>query len=144
MVERTTGYTMLVQLPEGHKAEQVRGALTTKMKMIPEILRASLTWDQGIKMRDRQRVSVAADVNIYFCDPHSPWQRATHENTDGLLRQYLPKAPTYQCTAPWTSTGSRPSSTTDRKPLARLREADRGDRTTIVAMTAWIRLIRGK
>ena len=81
LVERTTGYTMLVHLPDGYKAEQVRDALTEKIKTIPEILRTSLTWDQGPEMRDWQQVSVAADIDIYFCDPHSPWQRATNENT---------------------------------------------------------------
>ena len=91
LVERTTGYTMLVHLPDGYKAEQVRDALTKKIQTIPEILRASLTWDQGPEMRDWKEVSVAADIDIYFCDPHSPWQRGTSENTNGLLRQYFPK-----------------------------------------------------
>ena len=91
LVERTTGYTMLVHLPDGYKAEQVRDALTEKIQTIPDILRASLTWDQGIEMRDWKQVSVAADIDIYFCDPHSPWQRGTSENTNGLLRQYFPK-----------------------------------------------------
>jgi IS30 family transposase len=93
--------------------EQVRDALTAKIQTIPEILRASLTWDQGIEMRDWQQVSVAADIDVYFCDPHAPWQRATCENTNGLLRQYFPRAPTCPSTAPWTSSGSPPSSTTD-------------------------------
>ena len=91
LVERTTGYTMLVHLPDGYKAEQVRDALTAKIQTIPEILRASLTWDQGPEMRDWKEVSVAADIDIYFCDPHAPWQRGTSENTNGLLRQYFPK-----------------------------------------------------
>jgi IS30 family transposase len=91
LVERTTGYTMLVHLPDGYKAEQVRDALTAKIKTIPDILRASLTWDQGPEMRDWKEVSVAADIDIYFCDPHAPWQRGTSENTNGLLRQYFPK-----------------------------------------------------
>jgi IS30 family transposase len=91
LVERTTGYTMLVHLPDGYKAEQVRDALTQKIKTIPDILRASLTWDQGIEMHQWKEVSVAADIDIYFCDPHSPWQRGTSENTNGLLRQYFPK-----------------------------------------------------
>ena len=82
---------MLVHLPDGYKAEQVRDALTAKIKTIPDILRASLTWDQGIEMREWKDVSVAADIDIYFCDPHAPWQRATCENTNGLLRQYFPK-----------------------------------------------------
>jgi transposase, IS30 family len=91
LVERATGYTMLVHLPNGYKAEQVRDALTQKIKTIPDILRASLTWDQGPEMRDWKEVSVAADIDIYFCDPHAPWQRGTSENTNGLLRQYFPK-----------------------------------------------------
>jgi transposase, IS30 family len=91
LVERTTGYTMLVHLPDGYKAEQVRDALTEKIRTIPEILRASLTWDQGAEMVAWKEVSVAADIDIYFCDPHAPWQRGTSENTNGLLRQYFPK-----------------------------------------------------
>jgi len=91
LVERATGYTMLVHLPDGYKAEQVRDALTQKIQTIPDILRASLTWDQGPEMRDWKQVSVAADIDIYFCDPHAPWQRGTGENTNGLLRQYFPK-----------------------------------------------------
>ena len=91
LVERTSGYTMLVHLPHGYKPEQVRDALTEKIKALPEVLRASLTWDQGVEMRDWKSVSIDADIDIYFCDPHSPWQRATNENTNGLLRQYFPK-----------------------------------------------------
>jgi transposase, IS30 family len=91
LVERTTGYTMLVHLPDGYKTEQVRDALTQKIKTIPDILRASLTWDQGAEMGAWKEVSIAADIDIYFCDPHSPWQRGTSENTNGLLRQYFPK-----------------------------------------------------
>jgi IS30 family transposase len=112
LVERTTGYTMLVHLPDGYKAEQFRDALTKKIQTIPEILRASLAWDQGIEMSDWQQVSVAADIDIYFCDPHSPWQRATCENTNGLLASTSRKAPTWPSTARWTSNGSRPNSTT--------------------------------
>ncbi|MGZ6693384.1 MAG: IS30 family transposase [Solirubrobacteraceae bacterium] len=92
LVERTTGYTMLVHLPDGYKAEQVRDALAAKIQTLPDILRASLTWDQGPEMRDWQQVSVTADIDIYFCDPHAPWQRGTSENTNGLLRQYFPKS----------------------------------------------------
>jgi transposase, IS30 family len=91
LVERATGYTMLVHLPDGYQAEQVRDALIAKIQTIPDILRASLTWDQGIEMRDWKQVSVATDIDIYFCDPHAPWQRGTSENTNGLLRQYFPK-----------------------------------------------------
>jgi IS30 family transposase len=91
LVERTTGYTMLVHLPNGYKPEQVAPALAAKIKTLPQVLRGSLTWDQGVEMRDWKQVAVAADIAIYFCDPHSPWQRATNENTNGLLRQYFPK-----------------------------------------------------
>jgi IS30 family transposase len=91
LVERTTGYTMLMHLPDGYKAEQVRDALSAKIQTLPAHLRASLTSDQGPEMRDWKTVSVDADIDIYFCDPHAPWQRATNENTNGLLRQYFPK-----------------------------------------------------
>jgi len=91
LVERSTGYTMLISLREGFKAEQVAPALAAKIKTLPEALRRSLAWDQGVEMRDWKQVKLAADIAIFFCDPHSPWQRATNENTNGLLRQYFPK-----------------------------------------------------
>jgi IS30 family transposase len=91
LVERTTNYTMLLHLPDGYTPELVRDALAAKIKTLPEILRATLTWDQGPEMRDWQQVAVDADIDIFFCDPHAPWQRATNENTNGLLRQYFPK-----------------------------------------------------
>jgi transposase, IS30 family len=90
-VERTSNYTMLLHLPDGYTPELVRDALAAKIKTLPEVLRASLTWDQGPEMRDWKQVAVAANIDIYFCDPHAPWQRATNENTNGLLRQYFPK-----------------------------------------------------
>jgi IS30 family transposase len=91
LVERSTGYTMLVQLPDGYKPEQVAPALAAKIQTLPEAVRRSLTWDQGPEMRDWKQVRVAADIAVFFCDPHAPWQRATNENTNGLLRQYFPK-----------------------------------------------------
>jgi len=91
LVERATGYVMLLHLPQGYKPEQVRDVLAAKIKTLPESLRLSLTWDQGPEMRDWQRVAIDAEIDIYFCDPHSPWQRGTNENTNGLLRQYFPK-----------------------------------------------------
>ena len=91
LVERTTNYTMLLHLPDGYTPELVRDALAAKIKTLPEMLRVSLTWDQGPEMRDWKQVAVAADIDIFFCDPHAPWQRATNENTNGLLRQYFPK-----------------------------------------------------
>ena len=91
LVERTTGYVMLLHLPDGYKPEQVRDVLAAKIKTLPDSLRLSLTWDQGAEMRDWKRVAIDAGIDIYFCDPHSPWQRGTNENTNGLLRQYFPK-----------------------------------------------------
>jgi len=92
LVERTTNYTMLLHLPEGYTPELVRDALAAKIKTLPEVLRASLTWDQGPEMGKWKQVAVDADIDIFFCDPHAPWQRATNENTNGLLRQYFPKS----------------------------------------------------
>ena len=91
LVERTTGYTMLVHLPDGYKPEQVAPRLATKIQALPQTVRQSLTWDQGPEMRDWTQVAIAADIQIFFCDPHKPWQRGTNENTNGLLRQYFPK-----------------------------------------------------
>ena len=91
LVERTTGYTMLVHLPDGYKPEQVRDALTTQDPNDPRHPPRVTDLGPGPEMRDWKQVSVAADIDIYFCDPHSPWQRATNENTNGLLRQYFPK-----------------------------------------------------
>ena len=91
LVERSTGYVMLLHLPDGYKPEQVRDALAAKIKTLPESLRLSLTWDQGPEMREWEHVKVDAGIDIYFCDPRSPWQRGTNENTNGLLRQYFPK-----------------------------------------------------
>ena len=91
LVERATGYAMLVALPEGYKPEQVAPALAAKVKTLPEALRRSLTWDQGPEMRDWKQVRLDAEIEVYFCDPHAPWQRGSNENTNGLLRQYFPK-----------------------------------------------------
>ncbi|TAM66970.1 MAG: IS30 family transposase [Microbacteriaceae bacterium] len=91
LVERSTGYTMLPHLPDGYTPELVAPALAGKIQTLPEAVRRSLTWDQGTEMRDWQQVKIAADIAIFFADPHSPWQRGTNENTNGLLRQYFPK-----------------------------------------------------
>jgi transposase, IS30 family len=91
LVERATGYAMLVSLPEGYKPEQVAPALAKKVQTLPDALRRTLTWDQGPEMRDWKQVHIASGIEVYFCDPHAPWQRATNENTNGLLRQYFPK-----------------------------------------------------
>ena len=91
LVERCTGWTMLVHLPDGYRSDQVRDALIAQLMTVPVPLRRTLTWDQGAEMRDWKDVAAATGVDIYFCDPHSPWQRGTNENTNGLLRQYVPK-----------------------------------------------------
>jgi IS30 family transposase len=91
VVERTTRFVLLLHLPAGHEAPQVAEAMTVAMKTLPAAVRRSLTWDQGSEMAGHAQIAVAADLDIYFCDPHSPWQRGTNENTNGLLRQYFPK-----------------------------------------------------
>jgi IS30 family transposase len=91
LVERTTRFTMLVPLPQGYDAPAMAQALTPVIAGLPDALRRSLTWDQGREMKAHARISVAADCQIYFCDPHSPWQRGSNENTNGLLRQYFPR-----------------------------------------------------
>ena len=112
LVERTSNYTMLLHLPDGYTPEQVRDALTAKIKPLPEVLRASLTWDQGPEMGLWKKVAVHADIDIYFCDPHAPWQRATNETPTVCSVNTFRLAATSPCTAPTTSTGSPPSSTT--------------------------------
>src|SRR5881296_3406590 len=108
LVERTTRYVMLLHLPRmsghdnearvkngpalaGHGAEAVRDAIAASIVTLPEQLRRSLTWDQGAEMAEHAKLRVDTGLAIYFCDPHSPWQRGTNENTNGLLRQYFPK-----------------------------------------------------
>jgi IS30 family transposase len=91
LVERTTRFLILLHLPGPHDAVAFQNATVEAMSKLPDQLRRSLTWDQGLEMRNHKQISIAAEVPIYFCDPHSPWQRGTNENTNGLLRQYLPK-----------------------------------------------------
>ena len=107
LVERSTRFTLLLHLPRmpdfgqprvkkgpalaGHGAEAVREAIAASIAMLPTYLRRSLTWDQGTEMAQHAQLRLATGLPIYFCDPHSPWQRGTNENTNGLLRQYFPK-----------------------------------------------------
>jgi IS30 family transposase len=91
LVERQTRFTMLVELPQGRNAESVRVALTDSIQRLPEALRRTLTWDQGKEMAEHARFTIDNQVQVYFCDPSSPWQRGTSENTNGLLRQYFAK-----------------------------------------------------
>ena len=108
LVERTTRFTILLHLPPlpghghqprekngpalaGHGAEAVRDAIAKAIARFPEQLRRSLTWDQGAEMSQHEQLSIDTGLKVYFCDPQSPWQRGTNENTNGLLRQYFPK-----------------------------------------------------
>ncbi|WP_407661098.1 IS30 family transposase [Kitasatospora purpeofusca] len=91
LVERATRYVMLLHLAEGRTAEQVRDALVTIVQTLPGHLVRSLTWDQGSEMAAHGSFTLATDIPVYFCDPASPWQRGSNENTNGLLRQYFPK-----------------------------------------------------
>ena len=109
LVERTTRHTMLLHLPpcqataRGNgsttgplwpataNAQAVRDAIATSITTLPEQLRRSLTWDQGAEMAQHAQLRIDTDLDVWFCDPHSPWQRGTNENTNGLLRQYFPK-----------------------------------------------------
>jgi len=91
LVERATRYVMLLALPDGHGAEQVRTAMTAAIGRLPGELVKTITWDQGMEMAQHAQFTVDTGVQIYFCDPHSPWQRGSNENTNGLLRDYLPK-----------------------------------------------------
>jgi IS30 family transposase len=91
LVERVSGFVMLLHLPDGHGALAVQDALVDKMATLPEQLRLSLTWDQGKELANHVAIAKATGLDIYFADPHSPWQRGSNENTNGLLRQYLPK-----------------------------------------------------
>jgi transposase, IS30 family len=92
LVERTTRFVILLHLPNDHGAVAVRDALVASIATLPAQLRRSLTWDQGTEMAKHQEFTVATDIPVFFCDPHSPWQRGSNENTNGLLRQYFPKS----------------------------------------------------
>src|SRR5438105_2833152 len=94
LVERSTRYVLLGELPEGRVSEAVVGVLSTLIGRLPVELRRSLTWDQGVEMAQHRQFTVTTECPVFFCDPHSPWQRGSNENTNGLLRQYFPKGVT--------------------------------------------------
>jgi IS30 family transposase len=91
LVERSTRYVLLLHLPDGHTADKVRIAMTNAIGRLPAELTQSITWDQGSEMAQHRTFTVDTGIQVYFCDPHSPWQRGSNENTNGLLRQFLPK-----------------------------------------------------
>jgi len=94
LVERSTRFVMLFKLPSGINAESARIGLTEKILTLPADLCRSLAWDQGREMKEHLRFTIDTGVQVYFCDPKSPWQRGSNENTNGLLRQYFPKGKT--------------------------------------------------
>jgi IS30 family transposase len=91
LVERTTRYLVLGHLPVERTGEAVRDSIVAALALMPTGLRRTLTWDQGAEMSEHRAFTMATDMAVYFCEPASPWQRGTNENTNGLLRQYLPK-----------------------------------------------------
>lgn len=158
LVERTTRFTMLLHLPPmpghggprtkhgpplaGRGAEAVRDAITKQITTLPEQLRRSLTWDQGAEMSQHAQLKIATGLHIYFCDPQSPWQRGTNENTNGLLRQYFPRGTNLarhtaeELEAVAATLNSRPRKTLDwRTPAEALDEHLRSLQTQTVART---------
>ncbi|MEV0915903.1 IS30 family transposase [Streptomyces sp. NPDC049967] len=131
LVERTTRYVQLIHLPHGWKAPQVRNAIVAQTAHLPSQMRKTLTWDQGRELTLHQDIEALTGFRIYFCDPHSPWQRGTNENTNGLLRQYFPK-------------GTDLSVHTARNLRDVARELNRrprlvlGDKTPAEAMKEWL------
>ncbi|MFD4264702.1 IS30 family transposase, partial [Rhodococcus sp. NPDC058481] len=91
LVERSTRYTLLLHLPDGHRAEQVADAMLSAMTDLPEHLRRTITWDRGSEMAQHERIRIELGAPVYFCDPYSPWQRGTNENTNRLLRHWFAK-----------------------------------------------------
>jgi transposase, IS30 family len=142
LVERTTGFVVLLHLPDDRTAATLAEAMSAKIPELPEILRRSLTWDQGSEMALHTKITEATGLPIYFCDPHSPWQRGTNENTNGLLRQYFPKGTDLSFYGPgWLDQVAAELNARPRKRLnwrTPAEELDRllSDPSTFVAATA--------
>jgi len=142
LVERSTGFVVLLHLPGDHTAATLAEAMSAKIPEIPEILRRSLTWDQGSEMALHTKITEATGLPIYFCDPHSPWQRGTNENTNGLLRQYFPKGTDLSFYGPgWLDQVAAELNARPRKRLGWRTPAEELDRllsdpSTFVAATA--------
>ena len=130
LVERFSRFTMLVKL-DGKDAATVSKALASHIRKLPEELRLSLTWDRGREMAKHKDIALVTGVKVYFCDPHSPWQRGSNENTNGLLRQYFPKGQPIDATQAQLNKvarqlNARPRKTLDfRTPAETLSEASR-------------------
>ena len=114
LVERRTRLTLLVRLPGDHSAQSVSDALIGAFGTLPAMLRRTLTWDQGNELFHHQRIENATGLKIYFCDPHSPWQRGSNKNTNGFCANTSPREPTWACGPATNSIRSPPSSTTGR------------------------------
>jgi IS30 family transposase len=142
LVDRTTGFVVLLHLPDDRTAATLADAMSAKVPEIPEILRRSLTWDQGKEMALHTEITKATGLPIYFCDPHSPWQRGTNENTNGLLRQYFPKGTDLSFYGPgWLDQVAAELNARPRKRLGWRTPAEELDRllsdpSTFVAATA--------
>ena len=118
LVERHSRYVILLKLPNGHGAEAVRKVMTKRILTLPAQLRRSITWDQGVEMSQHVQFTIDTGVQIYFCDPKSPWQRGSNENTNGLLRQYLPRSSDLsQCTQRELDAVARSLNTRPRQTL---------------------------
>ena len=119
LVERATGYLILLHLRGDHTAETVQEAMCREMAKLPETLRQTLTWDRGSEMANHVQITQATGLDIYFCDPGSPWQRGSNENTNGLLRQYFPKGTDLSLWGPGIlDQGARQMNNRPRKRLA--------------------------
>ena len=117
IVERMTGYLTLIHLPHGHTADAVADAVITRMGAYPSWFASTLTWDNGTEMARHARITAQAGIQVYFADPHAPWQRGSNENINGLLGSTSPRAPTCPGSPPPSSRPSKTSSTTAQKTL---------------------------
>ncbi len=129
LVERSSRFVMLVHLPKRRTAPDFADALIPVLKTLPEQLRRSLTWEQGKEMALHKQIALEAEIDLFFCDPRSPWQRGSNENTNGLLRQYFPKTVSLRQFTPddldevTRKLNSRPRKTLDwHTPAERLEE----------------------
>jgi IS30 family transposase len=135
LVERTTRLVLLLHLDGGRAAVNVEAAMRKAIATLPEELRRSITWDQGAEMSTHASFTTATGIPIYFCDPHSPWQRGSNENTNGLLRQYLPEgtdlSPPFGCRS--ATDPAQPQQSAPQDP--RLHDTIRDPYTQVVAAT---------